>query len=56
MRSFKIMLSQDSKFMQVFSLNMWLQDNFNMFEEKPPPDLRGGGNFLSGFINMIAGE
>lgn len=48
------LLFQDSKFMKIFSLNMWFQDNFNMLEEKPPTDL--GGKYFSGFPNMIAGE
>lgn len=46
MRSFKIMVFQDSKFMKIFPLNMWFQENFNLLKEKPPTDL-GGQIFLS---------
>lgn len=53
-RSFKIMLFQDSKFMKIFTLNMWFQNNCSMFKKKPPMDL--GGKFFLGFLNMIAGK
>lgn len=55
MRSLKIMLSfQNSKFMKIFSLNMWFQDNFNMLEEKALLDL--GTYFFSGLLHMIDGK